>query len=103
MWQNYLHDYVLVSLKTKEISYLFNINKYHKCEDTPRQTVEIHLSTVFYKCIVCFGAFERFSRHLKKEFHVQKFLATWLVKVSFSPKDFQRHRQGPFLLLLKWD
>ena len=69
------------------------MNKYHKCEDTLTHTsAEIHLSKVFYKCIVCFQAFKRFSRHLKKVFHVQKFLATWLVKVSFSPKDFQRHR-----------
>ena len=38
----------LVSLETREISYLFNINKYHKGEDTPRHTsVEIHLPTIF--------------------------------------------------------
>ena len=85
----------LVFLETREISYLFNINKYHKCEDTARHThVKIHLSTVFYKCIVCFQAFERFSRHLKKVFYVQKFLATWLVKISFSLKDLQKHHQA---------
>ena len=88
----YMITYV-VSLETREISYLFNVNKYHKCEDAPRHTsVEINLSTVFYKCIVCFQAFERFSRHLKKVFHVQKFLATWLIKISFNPKDSQRHQ-----------
>ena len=82
-------------LETRETSYLFNINKYHKCKGTARHThVKIHLSTVFYKCIVCFQAFERFSRHLKKVFYVQKFLATWLVNISFSPKDFQRHQQA---------
>ena len=48
-------------LETRDTSYLFNINKYHKCEDTASYThVEIHLSAVFYKCIVCFHAFERF-------------------------------------------
>ena len=32
----------------KEISYLFNINKYHKGEDTRRYiSVEIHLLTIF--------------------------------------------------------
>ena len=31
----------LVSFKTREISYLFIINKYHKGEDTPI-SVEIH-------------------------------------------------------------
>ena len=85
----------LVFLDTREISYLFNITKYHKCEDTARHThVKMHLSTVFYKCIVCFQVFERFLRHLEKEFYVQKFLATWLVNISFSPKDFQRHQQA---------
>ena len=85
----------LVFLETREISYLFNISKYHKWKDTARHThVEIHLSAVFYKCIVCSKAFERFSRHLKKVFHVQNFLATWLVKISFSPKDLQRHQQA---------
>ena len=79
----------LVSLETREISYLFNANKYHKGEDTPRLIpVEINLATVFYKRIVCFQAFDKFSRHLKKVFHVQIFLPTWLVKISFSLKDF---------------
>ena len=37
----------LVFLETREISYLFNTNKYHKDEDTPRHiSVEIHLPTV---------------------------------------------------------
>ena len=85
----------LVFLEMRAISYLFNINKYHKCEDTAKHNhVKIHLSTVLYKRIVCFQAFERFSRHLKKVFYVQKFLATWLVNISFSPKDFQRHQQA---------
>ena len=80
----------LVSLETREISYLFNTNKYRKGEDTPRHIpVEIHLSTVFYKCIiVCFQTFDKFSKHLEKVFHVQIFLPTWLVKISFSAKDF---------------
>ena len=38
----------LVSLEMREISYLFNINKYHTGEDTPRYiSVEIHLPTIF--------------------------------------------------------
>ena len=38
----------LVSLETREISYLFNINKYYKGEDIPRHiSIEIHFSTVF--------------------------------------------------------
>ena len=39
----------LVSLETREISYLINTNnKYHKGEDTPRHIpVKVHLSTVF--------------------------------------------------------
>ena len=79
----------LVSLETNEISYSFNINKYHKDEGTPRLiSVEINLVTVFYKCIVCVQAFDKFSRHLEKVVHVQIFLPTWLVKMSFSPKDF---------------
>ena len=79
----------LVSLETREISYLFNTNKYHKGGDTPRLIpVEINLAIVFYKRIVCFQAFDKFSRHLKKVFHVQIFLPACLVKISFSPKDF---------------
>ena len=36
----------LVSLETREISYLFDMNKYHIGEDTPRHiSVEIHLNT----------------------------------------------------------
>ena len=67
----------LVSLETREINYLFNTNKYHKVEDTPRHIpVEIHLSTVFYKCMVFFKAFDKFSRHLEKGFQVQIFLPT---------------------------
>ena len=54
IWQNYLCDYVLSFFGKREISYLFNINKYYKGEDTPRHIpVEIRLSTVFYKCIIC--------------------------------------------------
>ena len=79
----------LVSLETREIGYLFNTSEYRKGEDTLRHIpVEIHLSTVFYKCIVCFQAFDKFLRHLEKVFHVQIFLPTWLVKISFIPKDF---------------
>ena len=79
----------LVSSETREISYLFNTNKYHKGEGTPRLIpVEINLATVFYKCIVCFQAFNKFSRHLEKVFHIQISLPAWLVKISFSPKDF---------------
>ena len=67
----------LVSLETKEISYLSNTNKYHKGEDTVRHIpVEIHLLTVFYKCIVCFQALDKFSKHLEIVFHVRKFLPT---------------------------
>ena len=69
----------LVSLGTREISYLFNTSKYRKGEDTPRHiSVKMHMSTVFYKCIVCFQVFDRFSRHLQKVFHVQIFLPIWL-------------------------
>ena len=65
----------LVSLETREISYLFNANKYHKGEDTPRLIpVEINLATVFYKRIVCFQAFDKFSRHLGKVFQPERFL-----------------------------
>ena len=61
----------LVSLETRQINYSFNTNKYHKAEDTPRHIpVEIHLPTVAYKCMVCFKAFDKFSRHLEKVFHV---------------------------------
>ena len=67
----------LVPLETREISYLFDINKYCKDKDTPTHiSVKMHLSTVFYKCIAYFKAFERFSRHLEKVFHVQIFLTT---------------------------
>ena len=84
----------LVSLETSETSYLLNVNKYHKGEDTHRHiSVEIHLLKIFYKYIVCFQTFDRFSKHLEKAFHVQIFLPTWLVKISFLPKYFQRHRQ----------
>ena len=52
----------LASLKRIEISYLFDINKYHYGEDTLRPiSVEIHLSTAFYKCIVYFQVFDGFS------------------------------------------
>ena len=62
----------LASLGTREITYLFNINKDHKGKETPRHiSVKIHLWTVFYKCIVCFFTFNRFSRLLEKVFHVQ--------------------------------
>ena len=38
----------LVSLEMREISYLFNTNKYHKGKDTPRHIpIKIYLSTVF--------------------------------------------------------
>ena len=78
----------LVSLETREITHLFNTNKYHKAEDTPRHIpVEILLSTVFYKCIVCFQTFDKFSENLGKVFFVQIFLLSWLVENSFSPKD----------------
>ena len=71
----------LVSLETREKRYLFNTNKYRKGEDTPRHiSVKTHLSTVFYKCIVCFQVFNKFSRHLQKGIHVQIFLPTWLPK-----------------------
>ena len=57
----------LLSLERREVSYLSKINKYHTGQDAPRHiSVEIHLSTVFYKCIICFQAFDRFSRHLEK-------------------------------------
>ena len=74
----------------REISYLFNTNKYQKGEDTPRHIpVEIRLPRVFYKCIIiCFQTFDKFSKRLEKVFHIQIFLPTWLVKISFSPKDF---------------
>ena len=80
----------LVSLES-EISYLFNTNKYQNGEDTPMHIpVEIHMSTVLCKCIiVCFPTFDKFSKHLEKVFHVQIFLPTCLVKISFSPKDFK--------------
>ena len=40
----------LVSLESSETSYLFNVNKYHKGEDTPRHiSVETHLLGIFYK------------------------------------------------------
>ena len=43
-------------METREINYLFNTNEYHKGGDTPRHIpVEIHLSTVFYKCIMFSG------------------------------------------------
>ena len=74
----------LVSLETREMNYLINTNKYHKSEDTPRHIpVEIHLSPVFYTCMVCFQAFDKFSRYLEKVFHVQI-----LLKIYFNPKDF---------------
>ena len=38
----------LVSLETREVSYLFNINKYYKGQDIPKHiSVEIHFSAVF--------------------------------------------------------
>ena len=75
--------------------YLESQSNIYKGEDTPRHiSVEIHLSTVFYRCIVYFQAFDIFSRHLKKVFHVQIFLPTRLVKITFRPKDFQRHQQA---------
>ena len=69
----------LVFFGKREISYLFNTNKYHKGEDTLRDIpVEIHLSPVFYKCIIiCFQTFDKFSKHLEKVFHVQIFSPTW--------------------------
>ena len=79
----------LVSLETRKISYLFNTNKYHKDDDTPRLIpVKINLATVFYKLVVCLQTFAKFSRHLEKVFHVQIFLPSWLSKLSFSLKDF---------------
>ena len=85
----------LVSLETRETSILSDTNKYPKCKDTPRHiSFEIHLSTVFSKYSVSLLAFGRFSRHLKKVFYIHISLPTWLVKISFSPKDFQRHRQA---------
>ena len=42
----------LVSLETREISYLFNMNKYYKGEDTPRHiSVEIQQSQQFSKSV----------------------------------------------------
>ena len=85
----------LISLKRIEISYSFNINKFHGREDTPRHiSVKIHLSTVFYKSTVCFKAFAKFPRHLEKVFHAQIFLPTWLVKIYSNPKVFKKHRQA---------
>ena len=77
----------LVSLEAREISYLFNTNnKYHKGEDTPRHILSKYICRQF--SVVCFQVFDKFSRHLEKLFQVQTFLPTWLVKISFSPKDF---------------
>ena len=68
----------LVSLEKIEISYLLNTNKFHKDEDTPRHvSVEIHLLTVFYKCAVCFQAFNKFTRHFSYRYF------TGLVGINF--------------------
>ena len=42
----------LVSLETREVSYLFNMNKHYKDEDTPRHiSVEIQQSQQFSKSV----------------------------------------------------
>ena len=71
---------------TRCISALTNITK---GEDIPRHTsVETLLSTFFYKCFVCFQAFDRFSRHQRKAFHEQIFLPTRFVRIFVQPERF---------------
>ena len=94
----------LVSLETRAIGYLFSINRYYKCEDTPNFCRNTFLNS-FLKVYCMLSAFDRFSRHLKKLFQVQIFLPTWLVKISYSLKIFKgadkRAQLVPFPLLLK--
>ena len=73
---------------------MFDLTNVTEDEDIPRYIfVETHLWIFFYKCIVYFQVFERFSRYLKKVFHVQIFLPTRFVKISINLKNFQRYRQ----------
>lgn len=60
---------------------------------TKQLSVETHLSTVFFCCIACAHAYERFPRHLQRVFPWQKFLLSQLVKTFFSLKYFQWHHQ----------
>ena len=47
-----------------------------------------------FLCTVCFQDLDKFSGDLKIVFHVQIFLPTRLVKISFIPKYFQGHREA---------
>ena len=76
-------------METREINYFSNTKKYHKGEDTPRHIpVEIHLPTVFNKRIICFQAFDKFSRHLEKSISSSDIFTSFVSKNFFQLERF---------------